>query len=314
MFNWSHSVKLGNHSQVKRVQDTLEISDLLKTTTSKVKVLGSGMSYPPIGQASTSNDILLDMSQMAGFISLNGSVAQFHASTLMGDIVNYLNTQKLQLICCPGVLLTQTAAGALSTGTHGQGIVNAGLYDAVVEIEVVHADGSINTFKRGDAAFDAYRLHLGVLGILTKISFQCEPLVVYKQIKEISDFKTMVDQYQFWNESSEHAKAWWFPETDKVQLWTTVKASKSESEEYFENGSQIQELKTNAKNDEYSLSLRQLVNHMEKDTKAIGEKITTAAPNVPGGRFETVLRFEAQDARIGNMYQLWCKGIPGITF
>jgi FAD/FMN-containing dehydrogenase len=313
MFNWSHSVKLGNRNQIVKVENSNEISHILQTSKAKVKVIGSGMSFPPIGAAGSSNDILLDMSALSGCISLSGRYAQFYSSTLMGDIVDYLVQQKLQLICCPGVLLTQTIAGALATGTHGQGYVNAGLYDAVVELQVIHADGSIKMYKKGDYEFDAYRLHLGALGILTKVTLECEPLVVYKQYKEISDFETMVDQYEHWNQTSEHAKAWWFPETDKVQLWTTVKANSEDTTRYYENGSQIYELQElNRNNDEYAASLRKLVQHMEQDTKSNGDKIVTSVPNVPGGRFETVLRFEAQDARIGNMYQLWCKGIPGM--
>lgn len=63
---------------------------------------------------------------------------------------------------------------------------------------------------------------------------------------------------------------------------------------------------------EFAKTLQSLVQKMDDDTKSNGVLLANEnAPNVPGGRFETVLRFKSQEARVGNMYQLWCKGIPG---
>jgi FAD/FMN-containing dehydrogenase len=316
MFNWAHSVKLGAKEQVHRLASALEVADLLKSSSNRLKVLGSGMSYLGIGATASNTDILLDLSPLAGLVEVGTDYASFQSSTLLSEVVDELTSRKMQLVCCPGVLMTQTIAGALSTGTHGQGMGNAGIYDAVLELQVVLANGDIKIYTSADTEFDAFRLHLGALGILTRIKFRCEPLKVYKQVKEITTFDDMVRNYEAWNDESEHCKAWWFPETNKVQLWTTYIANKDESSKYLSNNCQITEISEkieSQESNEFSASLVKLVKNMDADTKSSGKTIETSTnPNVPGGRFETVLRFKSQDSRIGNMYQLWCKGIPGI--
>jgi FAD/FMN-containing dehydrogenase len=127
----------------------------------KVKVLGSGMSYGAIGAVEKDDDVLLDVSRMAGSISFVGDEARFHASTLLQDVVDELVLRGLQLVCCPGVLLTQTIAGAIATGTHGQGR-RGSISDAINDLTVVLADGSIRTYTKQSPEFKAFCLHLGI--------------------------------------------------------------------------------------------------------------------------------------------------------
>jgi FAD/FMN-containing dehydrogenase len=43
----------------------------------------------------------------------------------------------------PGVIAIQTAAGAISTGTHGQGLFQSTLADAVVKMTIVTPKGKL---------------------------------------------------------------------------------------------------------------------------------------------------------------------------
>lgn len=322
LYNWSHSVQLGQESQVKKLKSAEEIARMLTELNStpevKVKVLGSGMSYGGIAAVQNNFDLLLDISELSGLVDFSADKmeATFGSSTKIQEVVDELIKRDLQLVCCPGVLMTQTIAGALSTGTHGQGLNNGGIYDAVNALEVVLANGSIMNYTKTDHELNAFRLHLGALGVLTKITFQCERLRIFKLIKEITTFDNLVDNYEEWNNESEHCKAWWFPETDDVQLWTTVSASSDEIALYDQNDHKIVDIndKEMEKN-EFSKNLGDLVKVMESDTKTDGKALSNGTSRqdiyVPGGRFETVLRFRQQDSRIGNQYQLWCKGIPG---
>ena len=98
----------------------------------KIKCLGSGMSYSAIAEVESSasdddNDddeegVLLDLHSPAfvGLVQMGEGWARFGASTVMEDVAGELLKHGLQLTSCPGVLMTQTLAGALATGTHGQ--------------------------------------------------------------------------------------------------------------------------------------------------------------------------------------------------
>jgi FAD/FMN-containing dehydrogenase len=47
------------------------------------------------------------------------------------------------LDACPGVIAIQTIAGAISTGTHGQGLNQSTLSDAVLKLTVITPSGNI---------------------------------------------------------------------------------------------------------------------------------------------------------------------------
>jgi FAD/FMN-containing dehydrogenase len=140
------------------------------------------------------------------------------------------------------------------------------------------------------------------LGIITSITFQCEPLQIYRQVKEITHFDDLVANFEKWDHLACHFKAWWFPETDHVQIWSTQYASPEEIKLYVENKKEITEFDNRIVESDFSDSIGELVEKMGNDT---------LSPNVKSGRFETVLRFREQKSLLGNQYQLWCKGIPG---
>lgn len=96
-----------------------------------------------------------------------------------------------------------SVAGAIATATHGSGVTNQGLGGAVVALEIVTATGEVLTVRRGDGAhhdggtptgdggtdrvseaeegldsaplpFDAAVVHLGALGVVTRVTLAVE--------------------------------------------------------------------------------------------------------------------------------------------
>lgn len=65
--------------------------------------------------------------------------------------------------------------GAVATGTHGSGTTLGSLATAVRAFEVLGPDGSGRTIDRTDPAFDGAVLHLGLLGIVTRVTLDVEP-------------------------------------------------------------------------------------------------------------------------------------------
>lgn len=68
-----------------------------------------------------------------------------------------------------------SVAGAIATGTHGSGDRNGSLSSAVAGLELVTADGSVLTVRRGDPEFDGMVVSLGSLGIVTRVTLDIEP-------------------------------------------------------------------------------------------------------------------------------------------
>ncbi|SOC87790.1 xylitol oxidase [Curtobacterium sp. 314Chir4.1] len=70
-----------------------------------------------------------------------------------------------------------STAGAVATGTHGSGIRNPSLAQAVVGLEVVRASGDVAWVDATtpDGALDAHRVALGALGVVTAVELAVEP-------------------------------------------------------------------------------------------------------------------------------------------
>ena len=72
-------------------------------------------------------------------------------------------------------------AGAVATATHGSGVTNGNLATAVSALELVTSDGEVRTLTRGDADFDGAVVHLGALGVVTRITLDAEPAFDVRQ-------------------------------------------------------------------------------------------------------------------------------------
>ncbi len=68
-----------------------------------------------------------------------------------------------------------SVAGACATATHGSGTANQNLAAAVAALEVVTAGGDIVEFRRGDGSFPGTVVHLGALGVVTRLVLEVVP-------------------------------------------------------------------------------------------------------------------------------------------
>lgn len=74
-----------------------------------------------------------------------------------------------------------SVGGAVATGTHGSGTTLGSLATAVRAFEVLGPDGSARTLDRTDPSFDGAVLHLGLLGIVTRVTLDVEPAYRMRQ-------------------------------------------------------------------------------------------------------------------------------------
>jgi xylitol oxidase len=87
-------------------------------------------------------------------------------------------------------------AGAVATATHGSGDGNRNLAAAVAGLEMVTADGSMLTIRRGDADFDGMVVGLGALGIVTRLTLDIEPSYqVSQSVYENLDWNLVLENF-----------------------------------------------------------------------------------------------------------------------
>ncbi len=75
-----------------------------------------------------------------------------------------------------------SVGGAITTATHGSGVMNGNLATAVTALEIVKADGDIVHLSKtdGDVFHDAV-VGLGALGIITKVTLSVQPSFMMRQ-------------------------------------------------------------------------------------------------------------------------------------
>jgi xylitol oxidase len=102
------------------------------------------------------------------------------AGTRYGDVAPSLDDAGLALHNM-GSLPHISVAGATATGTHGSGTRLGSLSTAVSGLTFIGPDGSLRTVRRGDPEFPLHVMHLGLLGVVTRVTLDVEPAYGMRQ-------------------------------------------------------------------------------------------------------------------------------------
>jgi len=137
--------------------------------------VGAGHSFSEVARP---DDILISMANFKGLVSVDKATHQ--VTVRSGTTFKELN----QLLQEHGLVMTnlgaihhQTVAGAISTGTHGTGTEFGNLATLVTKLELVTGKGEILTVSATQSSdiFRAAPVSMGLLGVITEVTFQCEP-------------------------------------------------------------------------------------------------------------------------------------------
>lgn len=169
--NWA-----GNYAyQAARLahpESTAELKDLV-AGAGKVRALGSRHSFNDIADTSGVL-VVLDMLDAGISVDTQNMTVTVSGGTRYGTLAAELQRQGLalhNLASLPHI----SVAGAVATATHGSGDGNGNLATAVAALELVTADGTVVTARRGDADFDGMVVGLGALGIVSRLTLDIEP-------------------------------------------------------------------------------------------------------------------------------------------
>ncbi|MFC4536432.1 D-arabinono-1,4-lactone oxidase [Sphaerisporangium dianthi] len=209
--NWA-----GNQSatpaEIRTPASAAEVARAVRDASARglrIRMTGTGHSFTGVA---LTDGILLRPDALTGVQEAGDGRVRVAAGTPLRVLNEELDRRGLALANM-GDITEQTVAGAIQTGTHGTGRDVGGLADQVVELEMVLADGSITTVSGGDL-FDAARVGLGALGILTAVTFRVEPSFLLRSDRRPMRLSEMLDSLDQVTRENEHLDFFWLPHTD----------------------------------------------------------------------------------------------------
>ena len=187
-------------------EEIVELVRDVKNKQGKLRVLGSGHSLLPLA---VSEGVTLSLYRLRGLVSVDLQAKQVtvKAGTTLNELNIILDDHGLALAVFPAIGW-QTVAGAIVTATHGTGIKYGNLATLVVSLEMVTPNGEIMTISKGDDLFDATIVNLGLLGVITRITFQAESAFTLKEVTTVTTLQECIDQFDDLMESHEYTKLW----------------------------------------------------------------------------------------------------------
>lgn len=162
-------------ARARRLHEPATVEELQEIVAAArhLRVVGSRHSFNGIFD---SDDELVSLARLPRTVEvLDGARAvTVGAAATYGEVgahIDRLGLALANLASLPHI----SVAGACATATHGSGDGNGCLATSVSAVELVDGTGELRRVSRGDPDFPAFPVHLGALGVLTKVTLDVEP-------------------------------------------------------------------------------------------------------------------------------------------
>jgi FAD-linked oxidoreductase len=179
-----------------------------------VKAIGSGHSFTG---AAVAPGVQLRPEGMEGVveIDLESGLVTVEAGIPLHRLNPILTEHRLAMETL-GDIDRQTVAGATATGTHGSSRLFGGISTQIRGLELVLADGSVVTCSPTERPrlFEAARISVGALGIVTRVTLQCVPLYALHAVDAKLPIDETLERIPELVEANDHVEFFWFPHTD----------------------------------------------------------------------------------------------------
>ncbi|PWK90730.1 FAD-linked oxidoreductase [Lentzea atacamensis] len=214
--NWARTASC-TPTRVVHPSSTDEIAAAV-VSGGRVRARGSGHSFNDIAVAP---EVALDLDRWTGIVRADTETGL--VTVRSGTPLRVLNADLHRLgLAMPnlGDIDAQTIAGAVSTSTHGTGAKLGVLATAIAGLELVLADGSVVTCSRSERPdlFNAARVGLGALGIISTITLQCVPSFVLRASEAPGRLDAVLEQFDDLCAVEDHVEFHWFTHSDRVIL------------------------------------------------------------------------------------------------
>jgi len=216
--NWAGTASASPH-RVEHPTSTEAIAHAIMSARAdrrSVRPRGSGHSFSEIAVAP---GVALDLDAWTGIISADTETGLVKVRS--GTTVRQLNAslERLGLAMANlGDIDAQTISGAISTGTHGTGAKLGGLSTQIESLELVLADGSVTSCSANDNPdlFNAARLGLGALGVISTLTLRCVPAFVLHARETTGHLDAILEQFDDLTAVEDHVEFHWFLHGDGV--------------------------------------------------------------------------------------------------
>lgn len=192
--NWAGNFRYGTNNLVA-LDSVEEVREYVRAHES-MRTLGTRHCFNKIAD---STHALLSLRSMDRVVALDpkASTVTVEAGVTYGGLGPYLHERGYalhNLASLPHI----SVAGACATATHGSGVRSGNLSTAVSGMELVTPDGGLTTLSRardGDA-FHGAVVHLGALGVVTKVTLDVQPtFAVSQEVYENLPMKQLADNF-----------------------------------------------------------------------------------------------------------------------
>jgi len=175
----------------------------------KIRVVGAGHSMSDITLTSDNMinldlmDKILSVNQNAKTVTVEAGIRLKHLSQLL--VPYNLSLQNV------GSVSEQSVAGAISTGTHGTGILYPSLSNTVLGVEIVTGQGEVRSISANTnpELLPAVRLSLGTLGVITSVTLQLVPARDIRREEATVRVDLMRDHFLEKVKNNDHCLFWW---------------------------------------------------------------------------------------------------------
>ena len=106
----------------------------------------------------------------------------------------------------------------MATGTHGTS--GKLLSEYVSNCRIILADGTLKEITKDDELIDAFKVSLGVLGVISVITFQCEPIFTLHVKEGPEDDQLWLSKIGERLKKHDFLRILWLPHTDKGYVIT----------------------------------------------------------------------------------------------
>lgn len=192
-----------------------------------VKPVGAGHSFTSIA---ATDGLQLRLDGLCGVTNVD--MERRRVRVLAGTPLHVLNPTLEGLgLALPnlGDIDRQSISGAISTGTHGTGLRLQGIAAAVSGATLALADGTLLSCSSEVEAdvFQASRVGLGALGVLTEVELECVPAFRLHAKEFGADLDDVLAGIEEDVATHDHVDMHWFPHTDKVLVKHNNRAGES---------------------------------------------------------------------------------------
>ncbi|WP_298884480.1 D-arabinono-1,4-lactone oxidase [uncultured Polaribacter sp.] len=204
-----------NYKTLYKISSEKELQDIVRNSE-KIRVFGNKQSSSDIASGAAT---LIDIKSYNQVLSYSDSekTITVQSGIILGDLIEAIEAKGWCIPCLPDIN-TITIGGALATGTHGTS--GKLLSEYIKNCSYILADGSIKEISAKDQLMDAFKVSLGVLGVLSTVTFQCESIYTLHIKEGPENDKEWLPKIKERLKKHDFLRILWLPHTNKGYVIT----------------------------------------------------------------------------------------------